>query len=208
MCDREDESDSASESESEGDEDSITLDERNLKDSSSIDDSLPDQETKAPSNTTTPTKRVKVDTKIKRDKQQRTNRHTVNKCSRGKIINNNNSLHDFGFTFEAKKKAIENNKLIHYNQDYLSIKQLTIPNEAKGYPMITKSSSSIRICYINIHGTDQLIDEHSLLQLCSSLKTKDVNAICLTETNIDWEKPHLVNQFQRILNKTWPKQKI
>ena len=40
------------------------------------------------------------------------------------------------------------------------------------------------------------------------MKTKDVYAICLTETNIDWETPHLVNQFQRILKKTWPKQNI
>ena len=74
--------------------------------------------------------------------------------------------------------------------------------------MITKPPSSIRIFYMNINGTDQTSDEHSLLQLCSSLKTKDVDVICLTETNIDWNKPHLVNQLQRTLQKTWPKQKI
>ena len=40
------------------------------------------------------------------------------------------------------------------------------------------------------------------------MKTKNVDVICLTETNIDWNTPQLVNQFQRTVQKTWSKQKI
>ena len=149
-----------SESESVGDEDVIPLHENNVKDSSGVDSSLPDQETKSRSNTTTPTKRIKVDNKSNGD---RTNKHKVNNRSRGKIINNNKSLHNFGFKFETKKKVIKNNKSIKYSQDYLPKNKLTILNEPKGDPMIKKPSSSIRIFYINISGIDQSTDEHLLL---------------------------------------------
>ena len=57
-----------SDSESAGDEDEISLDENNVKDSSGVDSSLPDQETKDRSYTKTPTKRIKVDNKSNRDK--------------------------------------------------------------------------------------------------------------------------------------------
>ena len=170
-----------------------------------------DQVTKTKTITLPPTKIPKPNNKSKRDKQHSTSNdkvnkrsrcqrvginkplHKVNKCRRRKQTTNNKSLHDFGFKFESKTKVIDtNNKSINYSQDYLPNK-LNLPNEPKGDPMITKLPSSIRIFYMNINGTDQTTNEHSLLQLCSSLKTKDVDVICLTETNIDWNKPHLVN---------------
>ena len=179
-----------------------------------------DQANKRKAITLPPTKILKPNNKSKRDKQYRTSNdkvnkrsrcqrvginkplNKVNKCRRRKQTTNNKSLHDFGFKFESKTKVIgTNNKSKNYSQDYLPNK-LNLSNEPKGDPMSTKPPSSIRIFYMNINGTDQTTYEHSLLQLCSSLKTKDVDVICLTETNIDWNKPHLVNQFQRTLQKT------
>ena len=89
--------------------------------------------------------------------------HKVHKCRQGKLTTKNKSLHDFGFQFESKTKVINtNNKSIKYSQDYLPNK-LNLPNEPKGDPMITKPPSSIRIFYMNIHGTNKTSDEHSLL---------------------------------------------
>ena len=170
-----------------------------------------DQETKTKTLKIPSTKIPNPNNKGKRDKQQSTSKnkskkssqyqrvginkplHKVFKCRQGKQNTNNKSLHDFGFKFKSKTKVINtNNKSLQYSQDYLPNK-LNLPNEPKGNPMITKPSSSIRIFYMNINGIDQTTYEYSFLQLCSSLKTKDVDVICLTKTNIDWNKPHLVN---------------
>ena len=49
---------------------------------------------------------------------------------------------------------------------------------------------------------------HSWLQLCQSLEEKGVDAIYLTETNVNWERQHLFNSFKKTLKETWTKEKL
>ena len=74
--------------------------------------------------------------------------------------------------------------------------------------MTRKCDDHIRIFYININGLDLSKKGHSWLQLCQSLEEKGVDAICLTETNVNWDKQHLFNSFKKTLRETWPKEKV
>ena len=49
--------------------------------------------------------------------------------------------------------------------------------------------------------------DHALLQLCQTLKSKEVDIICLIETNVHWS-PFLIDRFKQILQSTWNKSKI
>ena len=48
---------------------------------------------------------------------------------------------------------------------------------------------------------------HSLLQLCQTLKSKEVDMICLSERNIYWI-PFTTDRFKQILQSTWDRSKI
>ena len=47
----------------------------------------------------------------------------------------------------------------------------------------------------------------SLLQLCQTLKSKEVDMICLSERNIYWI-PFTTDRFKQILQSTWERSKI
>ena len=81
-------------------------------------------------------------------------------------------------------------------------------NESKGDKMIFLDPNHIRIFYIDINGLKLGQGGHSLLQLCLTLKEKDVEIVCLTETNVHWTRAHVYHKFRQTLKDTWPKHKI
>ena len=50
--------------------------------------------------------------------------------------------------------------------------------------------------------------KHSLLQVCLNLQDKGVDLLCLTETNVNWKRHHLVQRFSVTLKKAWINRKI
>ena len=61
---------------------------------------------------------------------------------------------------------------------------------------------------MNTNGMELGKGEHSLLQLCLTLKEKGVDMVCPTETNIHWERAHIYHQFRQTLKDAWLKHKI
>ena len=123
------------------------------------------------------------------------------------------TLESHGFQIKSllnvKIKRIEGiNK--SYCQTYLPPNHELKDNEPKGNIMITNYEDYIRIFYININinGLNLSKDGYLWLQLCLSLKEKGVDDICLTETNVNWQRQHLYNLFKKTLSDTWPKDKI
>ena len=63
--------------------------------------------------------------------------------------------------------------------------------------MIINREDYVRNFYININGLDLSKKGHSWIQLCLSLEEKDIDAICITETNGNGERQHLFNSFAK-----------
>ena len=61
---------------------------------------------------------------------------------------------------------------------------------------------------MNINGLELGKGDHSFIQLCLTLKEKGVDMVCLTETNVHWERAHVYHQFRRTVKDAWPKNKI
>ena len=61
---------------------------------------------------------------------------------------------------------------------------------------------------MNINGLELGKGGHSLLQLCLTLKEKGVDMVCLTESNVHWERAHVYQQFRQTLKDAWPKNKL
>ena len=81
-------------------------------------------------------------------------------------------------------------------------------NEYFGDKLTTKPNENLRIVSLNINGIDLGKGEHSLLQLCLNLQDKGIDLLCLTETNVNWQRHNLVQIFSLTLKKAWPKQNI
>ena len=81
-------------------------------------------------------------------------------------------------------------------------------NESKGDTLNILDPNHIRIFYMNINGIELGKGGHSLLQLCVTLKAKGVDLVCLTETNVHWERSHVYHKFRQTLKEAWPKSKI
>ena len=74
--------------------------------------------------------------------------------------------------------------------------------ESKGDSLNILNPNHIRIFYMNINGLELGKGGYSLLQLCLTLKEKVVDMVCLTETNIPWERAHVYHQFRQTLKDT------
>ena len=74
-------------------------------------------------------------------------------------------------------------------------------NDYFGDKLTTKPNENLRTISLNINGLDLGKGDHSLLQLCINLQDKGVNLLCLTETNINWQRHYLVQKFSTILKK-------
>ena len=119
------------------------------------------------------------------------------------------TLESHGFKNIIKLKVKSNQSINKsYSQTNLTPTKELKDNEPKGDIMITNCEAYVRIFYININGLDLSKKGHSWLQLCLSLDEKDVDAICLTETNVNWERQHLFKSFTKTLKDTWPKEKL
>ena len=81
-------------------------------------------------------------------------------------------------------------------------------NEFKDDKLILLDSNHIRIFYMNINGLKLGQGGHSLLQLCLTLKEKDVDIVCLTEKNVHWTRTHVYRKYRQTLRDTRPKHKI
>ena len=97
-----------------------------------------------------------------------------------------------GNTIQATLQSLQKSQRNDYFRDKLTIK----PNENLG------------IISLNNNVLDLGKGEHSLLQLFLNLQYKGVDFICLTETNFNWQRHHLVQRLSATLKKAWPKQKI
>ena len=117
-----------------------------------------------------------------------------------------------GFGFKCAK----NNQ--SHQKDTLKINDNTIKptleslqesqtNEYFGDRLTTKPNENLRILSLNINGLDLGKGEHSLLQLCLNLQNKGVDLLCLTETNVNWKRHHVVQKFSATLKKAWINQK-
>ena len=95
-------------------------------------------------------------------------------------------------TIQATLQSLQKSQRNNYFRDKLTIK----PNENLG------------IISLNNNVLDLGKGEHSLLQLFLNLQYKGVDFICLTETNFNWQRHHLVQRFSAILKKAWPKQRF
>ena len=66
----------------------------------------------------------------------------------------------------------------------MEINTITTNNTSHGEKLNTIHPNCLRIFYTNINGIDLGKSDHSLLQLCQTLKSKEVDIICVTETNV------------------------
>ena len=85
--------------------------------------------------------------------------------------------------------------------------QETQRNEYFGDKLTIKPTENLRIISLNINGLDLGKGENSLLQLCLNLQDKGMDLLCLTETNVNWQRYYLVQNFSATLKEAWPKQK-
>ena len=118
-----------------------------------------------------------------------------------------------GFGFKYDQKAHDSQKDIFTTngntiQTTLKSTQESQRNEYFGDKLTTKPNGNLRIISLNINGLDLGKGEHSLLQLCPNLQDKGVDLLCLTETNVNWQRHHLVQRFSTTLKTASPKQKI
>ena len=118
-----------------------------------------------------------------------------------------------GFGFKSSQKFHDPQKDIFTTngntiQSTLESLQESQRNDYFGNKLNIKPSESLRIISLNINGLDLDKGEHSLLQPCLSLQDKGFDLLCLTETNVNWQRHHLVQRFSATLKKVWPKQKI
>ena len=81
-------------------------------------------------------------------------------------------------------------------------------NRHKRYRLTKLELNHTRLFYININGIDNGNVDHSLLQLCQHLQEVGVDIISLTETNVHWKRPHVTNNFKKILQDTCPEDSI
>ena len=117
----------------------------------------------------------------------------------------------FGFKCARKNPTHQNDIPIITNrtiQPTLESLQKSQTNEYFGDRLTTKPNENLRILSLNINGLDLGKGEHSLLQLCLNLQDKGVDLLCLTETNVNWKRQHLVQRFSSTLKKAWINQKI
>ena len=149
--------------------------------------------------------------KINKVKEQR--KLKVNKKNNNKIFTKDKNtkqktLESHGFK-NIIKVRVKSNQSINksYSQTYLPPTKEIKDNEPQREIMTTKCEQYVRLLYININGLNVSKKGHSWLQLCLSLEEKGVNAICLTETNVNWKKQHILNSFTKTLKDTWPKEK-
>ena len=96
------------------------------------------------------------------------------------------SLKSFGFHEKVQTKP---NQLPHqptHNTTQTKIQDLQPfdTNESKDDTLNILNPNHIRIFYMNINGRELGKGGHSLLQLCVTLKSKGVDLVCLTETNV------------------------
>ena len=147
--------------------------------------------------------------KVKVQRKVTFNQKVNNTISQKDKSTKQNTLESHGFKNTIKVK-VQSKKCINknYTQTYLSpIKELK-DNEPQGDIMIHKREDYIRIFHININGLDLSKKGHSWLQLCQSLEEKGVDAIFLTETNVNWERQHLFNSFKKYFKKPWTKENL
>ena len=133
----------------------------------------------------------------------------TNICESKKTNPKQQGLKSFGF----KQKITTNKKLkqIRYNisiQTPFNNQKKLKENRHKGDKLTKIDPNNTRLFYININGIDTGNGDHSLLQLCQNLQEVGVDVISLTETNVHWQRPHATSNFKRILQETWPKDKI
>ena len=115
-------------------------------------------------------------------------------------------LHTLGF--KGNETTSKQKKSSEPNQDtQMEINTEITNNTSHGEKLNIIHPNSLRMFYININGMDLGKSDHSLLQLCQTLKSKEVDIICLTETNVHWS-PFLIDRFKQILQSTWNKSKI
>ena len=93
-------------------------------------------------------------------------------------------------------------------QPTLESLQETQRNKYFGDKLTIKPTENLRIISLNINGLDLGKGEHSPLQLCLNLQDKGVDLLCLTKTNVNWQRHYLVQKFSATLKEAWPKQKI
>ena len=120
------------------------------------------------------------------------------------------SLKAFGFREKPQTKPNQLPQQPTHNTTQTKIQDLKPfdTNESKGDTLNILNPNHIRIFYMNINGIELGKGGHSLLQLCVTLKSKGVDLVCLTETNVHWERTHVSHKFRQTLKDTWPKNKI
>ena len=75
--------------------------------------------------------------------------------------------------------------------------------------MVKLKYGSLRIFYLNVNGLDLGRQKsYKTIQLYMNLKEKEVDVICLTETNVHWNITHLFRRFLKILKGTWKNEKL
>ena len=136
--------------------------------------------------------------KVEVQRKVKVNQKLNNTISQKDKNTKQNTLESHKFKNIIKLKVQSKNNINkNYIQTYLPpIKELK-DNAPQGDIMIHKHEDHIRLFYININVLDLSKKGHSWPQLCQFLEEKGVDAIYLTEKNVNWKRQHLFNSFKK-----------
>ena len=130
-------------------------------------------------------------------------------CKSQKKTFKQHGLKAFGFKHKAninkKLKQIQPNNSI---QTTFNSQNTLKVNRHKGDRLTKLELNHTRLFYININGIDNSNGDHSSLQLCQHLQEVGVYIISLTEIDVQWKRPHVTSNFKKILQDTWPEDRI
>lgn len=73
---------------------------------------------------------------------------------------------------------------------------------------MTFNENQIRWFYLNINSLNIGHGYHSLLQLYQTIQEKGVDIVCITETNVYWERCHIYHQLKKRSTMCGPKNRI
>ena len=125
------------------------------------------------------------------------------------ITTTQKGLKSFGFKQKiTTNKTTEQKRYNNSIQTPLNTQTKLKENRYKGDKLTKLDQNHTRLFYLNINGIDTGNGDHSLLQLCHNLQEEGVDVISLTETNVHWKRQHVTSNFKRIVQETWPEDKI
>lgn len=126
-------------------------------------------------------------------------------------ITKKNTLNLFGFREKASTKLpkLSHQPLDNTTQTHIdNMRNFNSTNKSRGNRLTKLDPNYIRILHININGLDIGNGDYSLIYLCQNFQEKGVDIVCITKTNVHWERSHIHHYFKKTLHDACSKNNI